>query len=201
MTDRPVRSLRIDGHLIEIRPITPEDAPGLQKFHDQLSDRSVYLRYLVPKPVLTDSDAARLTGVDHHNREAFVAVLNDDIIGVGRFDTLPAMGSRQGHVSSDASPSCDTPVEAEVAFVIADAWQGRGIGRYLLECLADTARTRGLQRFVAEVHPSNGRMLALFRSWPLGCEVTHEQGTVEVALPLCAPVTGTATANDERMRP
>ena len=54
--------------------------------------------------------------------------------------------------------------EAEVAFVVADPWQGRGLAPLLLDRLADRARSRGIERFVAETLSDNRAMLAVFRA-------------------------------------
>ncbi len=151
--------------------MTPADATGLQEFHERLSGRSVYLRYLAPKPRLSDSEALRLTTVDHGDREAYVAMAGEQIIAIGRYERLP-----QGRAGAGA--------QAEVAFVVQDEYQGQGIGSALLALLAEAARSRGIDQFVAEVSPENGRMLACFRHWPGGCALSHASGSVHAVLDL-----------------
>lgn len=181
-----------DGTTTHVRPIRPGDADALQRFHVGQSERSTYLRFFAPLQRLPDRDLARFTHVDHRDRVALVAVrprpgdpgLDEtahddptsedparddqdgvDIIGVARFDRTSAH-------------------EAEVAFNIADAAQGRGLGSVLLEHLAAAARERGVRRFTADVLPQNGRMLAVFRE--AGYEV-HQQmddGLVMVSVDL-----------------
>lgn len=132
-----------DGWVCHIRPILPTDRESLAAFHRALSEETVYYRFFAPYPELTDRDLDRFTQVDHIDRVALVALLDDRIIGVGRYDRL-----------QDA--------DAEVAFVVSDSHQGRGLGSILLEHLAAAARERGIRRFEAEVLPSNRRMLATF---------------------------------------
>lgn len=143
-----------DGGAAHLRPITPEDADALQRFHVAQSPESVYLRFFSAMPRLSARDLRLFTQVDHQDRVALVVTMGDDIIGVGRFDRLEPGGH-----------------EAEVAFNIADAHQGRGIGSILLEHLTAAARERGISRFTAEVLPQNRRMVSVFRD--AGYEVTH----------------------------
>lgn len=135
-----------DGGTAHVRPITAEDADRLRTFHSRLSKETVYNRFFAYRPSLSDADVTRFTQVDHADRVALVATLQDDIIGVVRYDRLP-----------------DTD-EAEVAFVVEDPHQGRGLGAVLLEHLAAAARERGIARFVADTLPSNRAMLSVFRS-------------------------------------
>lgn len=133
-----------DGRTARIRPITPADAEGLRSFHAQLSPETIYFRFFAPHPALSDAEVARFTHVDSRDRVALVVVVRGDIVGVGRFD----------RIGTDS---------AEVAFVIRDDYQGRGVGSLLLEHLAAAGRERGIHRFVAEVLPQNTRMLATFK--------------------------------------
>ncbi len=107
--------------------------------HARFSERTRYLRYFSPYPRIPARDLARFVNVDHHDREALVVATGDDLIAVGRYERL-----------GPAAP------DAEVAFVVEDAHQGRGIGSVLLEHLAEAARDAGITRFVAEVLPENG---------------------------------------------
>ena len=132
-----------DGAPVHLRPISPDDAESLVRFHEGQSPESTYLRFFAPMPRLSDGDVRRFTTVDHVGRVAFVATLGEDIVGVGRYEQTGA----------------DV---AEVAFNIGDAHQGRGIGSVLLEHLAAAARENGLHRFVAEVLPRNRKMLLVF---------------------------------------
>ena len=135
---------------MHVRPIGPTDAGSLAMFHRALSDETVHLRFFALHPTLSDAELRRFTTVDHSERVALVAELSDVLVGVGRYERLP-----------------DTD-GAEVAFVVADEHQGRGIGTALLEHLAAAARERGITRFVADTLPENRRMLEVFRA--AGCE-------------------------------
>jgi acyl-CoA synthetase (NDP forming)/RimJ/RimL family protein N-acetyltransferase len=161
-----------DGTTTHVRPIRPDDADALQRFHVAQSERSTYLRFFAPMERLSDRDLDRFTRVDHTDRVALVAVrprgadaADHDIIGVARFD-------RTG------------PHEAEVAFNIADSAQGRGLGSVLLEHIAAAARERGVQRFTAEVLPQNGKMLAVFREAGYDLHQQMDDGFVLVSVDL-----------------
>ncbi len=137
-----------DGRTAHLRPILHEDAEGLVEFYSQVSDESKYFRFFAPMPTLSDRDVERFTNVDYHERVAFVMTVAQRIIGVGRYDVI------------DTSEGV---TRAEVAFLVQDAHQGRGIAQLLLEHLAQAGRERGVDRFVAEVLPDNRRMIQVFR--------------------------------------
>ncbi len=155
-----------DGGTVHLRPILADDADRLRAFHAGLSKETVYNRFFAYRPSLSDADVARFTQVDHDDRVALVATLRDEIIGVVRYDRLPGSA------------------DAEVAFVVDDAHQGRGLGAVLLEHLAAAARERGIDRFVADVLPTNRAMLTVFRS--AGYEVTRDlaDGYVSLDFPI-----------------
>ncbi|HEY0216405.1 MAG TPA: GNAT family N-acetyltransferase [Cellulomonas sp.] len=152
-----------DGTTTHVRPIRPEDADALQAFHVAQSENSIYLRFFAPLERLPERDLERFTHVDHRDRVALVAVTEDDaIIGVARYDRVD-------------------PDEAEVAFNIADAHAGRGLGSVLLEHLAAAARERGVRRFTADVLPQNGRMIAVFREAGYSLRQRLDDGVVQVS--------------------
>ena len=150
-----------DGRMCHIRPIRPEDRDALATFHEGLSPETVYYRFFAPYPRLTDKDLARFTQVDYDDRVALVALVAGLIIGVGRYDRIDR-------------------AEAEVAFVISDYHQGRGLGSILLEHIAVAARERGITRFVAEVLPSNRRMLATFEEAGYKPTQSMDEGVVKL---------------------
>jgi len=151
-----------DGTVAHVRPITPDDAAGIQLFHSRQSAESIYLRFFAPLRELSQRDVHRFTHVDHHDRVALVATLDGAIIGIGRFDRID-------------------PTSAEVAFNISDHFQGKGIGSVMLEHLAAIAQELGISRFTAEVLPQNRKMLTVFKE--AGYEVSHhfEDGVIEVS--------------------
>jgi acyl-CoA synthetase (NDP forming)/RimJ/RimL family protein N-acetyltransferase len=154
-----------DGRTAHLRPITPEDAPLLLRFHSELSDQTIYYRFFAPYPQLTERDLARFTTVDHVDRVAIIATVGGEMVGVGRYDRI-------------------TDDEAEVAFTIRDDHQGRGIGSVLLEHLAEAARERGLHRFVAEVLPTNRRMIGTFEEGGFAVAQHYEEGVVSLTFDL-----------------
>ncbi len=137
-----------DGRTAHLRPILPEDAEGLVEFYSHVSQESKYFRFFAPMPTLSDHDVKRFTNVDYHDRVALVMTVAERIIAVGRYDV----------VEKETNHS-----RAEVAFLVQDAHQGRGIAQLLLEHLAQAGRERGVDRFVAEVLPNNRRMMQVFR--------------------------------------
>jgi acyl-CoA synthetase (NDP forming)/GNAT superfamily N-acetyltransferase len=151
-----------DGGTVHLRPITPDDADRLVAFHGRLSERTRYFRYFGPYPRMPQRDLERFTTVDHCDRVALVAMLGHDIVAVGRYDRLGEGDS------------------AEVAFVVADAHQGRGLGSILLEHLAAAARESGLTRFVAEVLAENGQMVRVFRDAGYQIARSFEEGTLHL---------------------
>ena len=102
-----------DGSTAHLRPIRPDDADGLARMHGAQSQTSIYLRFFTYKSSLSTKELERFTRVDHTDRVALVVLRGGEIIGVGRYDRL------------------EDPLEAEVAFNIADAQQGRGLGSIL----------------------------------------------------------------------
>ena len=132
-----------DGSTCHLRPITPEDGPALREFYSRLSDETIYFRFFGAYPQLSNRDVHRFTNVDYHDRVALIATIGDELIGVVRYDKTE-------------------PTAAEVAFVIRDDFQSRGLGTVFLEHIAQAAREQGVQRFTASVLPENIRMLEVF---------------------------------------
>jgi RimJ/RimL family protein N-acetyltransferase len=157
-------SLR-DGTAVPFRPIEPGDQAALQAFHRRLSDRSVHQRFFCAKPELGERQAYDFTHVDGRDRFALVAVHPLDpgkIIAAVRFDR-EAEGDR-----------------AEYAGVVADEWQGLGLGTALTRRLVAAAVSRGIRRFQAIVLPDNLRMLGLLRDLALPERITFDGGEFEI---------------------
>ena len=154
-----------DGGVAHLRPIRPSDADRLVAFYDRVSPESKYLRFFAPYPRLSDRDVKRFTEVDYVDRVAFIITLGDDMIAVGRYDRI-----EDDH--------------AEVAFLIEDAHQGRGIAQLLLEHLAQAAREREITRFVAEVLPANRRMAKVFADAGYRVSKGIEDGVLAVEFPI-----------------
>ncbi|WP_316527273.1 GNAT family N-acetyltransferase [Kitasatospora brasiliensis] len=140
-----------DGGTARIRPITPADAGRLVDFYEQVSDQSKYFRFFAPYPRLSDKDVRRFTHHDFVNRVGLAVVVRDRFIATVRYDRIDA----------DGRP-CETGTDAEVAFLVQDAHQGRGVASALLEHIAAVAQERGIRRFQAEVLPENRKMVKVF---------------------------------------
>lgn len=132
-----------DGTLVTLRPLGPDDGAALRTFHDGLSVQTVYHRFFCARGPLTDAEVAYFTRLDQRSRVALAAFAGDRLVGVARYDRLPGT------------------TDAETACVVADAWQGRGLGTLLLMRLVEIARRSGVRRFVADTLLSNTRMLRL----------------------------------------
>ncbi len=138
-----------DGLAITIRPIRPDDKERLAAGHALMSAETQRLRYLMPKPRLTAGELRYLTEVDGEDHVAFVAVADDypdATLGVGRFIRRT-----------------DRPDTAEFAIVIADAFQGIGLGSAIAETLAEAAVERGIRHFSATVLHENRAVRAALR--------------------------------------
>jgi acetyl coenzyme A synthetase (ADP forming)-like protein len=172
----------VDGGTVHVRPIEPADGPALVAFHGRLSPDTVYSRFFSVKPTLSDAEVERFTHVDHDARVALVAELGDRLVGVARYDR-----------TADER-------EAEVAFVVADEHQGRGIATVLLEHLAAAARERGITRFVAETLPGNRRMLEVFRTAGFDERSSYADDVVHVELAIEPTDTARAAAFEREHR-
>jgi GNAT superfamily N-acetyltransferase len=139
----PVLSLE-DGSIFEIRPVTPEDKTLLASGFERLSERSRYLRFLGAMPTLSRRQLAYLSELDHQSHVA-VGVLDDgEPVAVGRW------------VRFD-----DEPAEADVAITVLDDYQGRGVGRIVIQVLAMVARHRDVRWLHFDVLAENTAMLGL----------------------------------------
>jgi len=138
-----------NGTPVTIRPIQPEDEPLMVKFHQTLSERSVYLRYFIPMKLdqrIAHERLVRTCFIDYDRETALVAerhgASNGDreIFGVGRLSKL--------HGSN----------EAEFALLIGDKWQGQGLGTQLLRRLVQIARDEKLERITGTILSDNREM-------------------------------------------
>ncbi len=156
-----------DGGTAHLRPIRRDDAERLRVFYARLSPETIYYRFFSPRPYLTDREIEHFTGVDYDRRVGLIATIGEEMVAVVRYDRL-----------------ADAPETAEVAFLVEDAHQGRGIGAVLLEHIAAAARERGVRRFVASVLPDNRRMTRVFREAGYQAEQRFEEGVIELVLDL-----------------
>ncbi|GIL27521.1 bifunctional acetate--CoA ligase family protein/GNAT family N-acetyltransferase [Actinocatenispora comari] len=179
--DRAADVALADGGTVHLRPIRPEDAPRIVAMHSRFSERTRYLRYFSPYPRIPERDLRRFTTVDHHDREAFVAELGGELIAVGRYERIDAD-------------------EAEVAFVVEDAHQGRGLGSVLLEHLTAAAGQEHIARFVAEVLPENGTMLRVFSDAGYTVDRSYADGVVHLTFEIAPTERSVEVARDREQR-
>jgi acetyltransferase len=170
-----------DGTTLLIRPIRPEDEPALIQFHGTLSERSVWLRYFnvmkLDRRVAHDR-LTRICFIDYDREMALVAESQDPgtgaraIVGVGRLTKLHGVE------------------EAEFALLVADRFQGRGLGTELLRRLVQVGRDEGIERICGEILAENREMQGVCK-W-IGFRLTHESGdgVVRAALELRDPDPG-----------
>ncbi|GAA5044638.1 bifunctional acetate--CoA ligase family protein/GNAT family N-acetyltransferase [Streptomyces similanensis] len=164
-----------DGGTARIRPITAEDADRLVSFYEQVSDESKYYRFFAPYPRLSAKDVHRFTHHDFVDRVGLAATIGGEFIATVRYDRIGATGLP---AASDASD------EAEVAFLVQDAHQGRGVASALLEHIAAVARERGIRRFAAEVLPANTKMIKVFTDAGYTQKRSFEDGVVRLEFDL-----------------
>jgi acetate---CoA ligase (ADP-forming) len=159
-----------DGGSIHIRAIRPDDKQRLLDHFSRLSAQSVYFRFFRAKKRLTDDELVQFTEVDFRCNAALVASLGqgaeERFIGVGRYAVVDADATR-----------------AEVAFAVADDYQGRGVGTLLLEHLAPIARANGITEFEADVLGENNRMLEMFAQSGFVVKRSIEDGVFHVTFP------------------
>ena len=154
-----------DGTVVRLRPIAPEDAPRLVALYDRLSLDTRYHRFFSAKRRLPPDWAQFLATVDHRTRQALVVESPDDpdaLIAVARYE--PA----------------GEPDLVEVAFVVQDGWQDRGLGTRLFQALLRAAAANGITRFRAWVLADNRRMLDLIARYGRVERRTVEHGVVEL---------------------
>ncbi|MFF3724585.1 GNAT family N-acetyltransferase [Streptomyces erythrochromogenes] len=163
-----------DGGTARIRPITTEDAGRLVSFYEQVSDESKYYRFFAPYPRLSDRDVHRFTHHDYVDRVGLAATIGEEFIGTVRYD----------RIGPDGRPASAPADEAEVAFLVQDAHQGRGVASALLEHIGAVARERGIRRFAAEVLPANTKMIKVFTDVGYEQKRSFEDGSVHLTLDL-----------------
>jgi len=145
-TGQPV-TLR-SGHRVLIRPIRRDDAAALGAAVEQLSEQTRYRRFHSAKPHLSQSMLRYLTDLDHHHHEALVALPkgSSEIVGVARFIR-----------------DVDSTETAELAIVVVDSWQRRGLGTVLVHELGRRAADVGIAAFTAEILADNTPTIELVR--------------------------------------
>lgn len=151
---------------IYIRIATPSDGEKLRAMFARSSRKTIHRRFHIPYPEVPGWMVGLMLDADHHDKEALVAVAEEKVIG-------HAMYAREGN---DA--------EAEMAIIVEDEWQSRGVGRSLLSELEERATLRGIGTFVGEVLGENRPMLGLASKSFAGTGYRIEDGVYHVRMPL-----------------
>jgi acetyltransferase len=143
-----------DSTPLTIRPIRPEDEPLMVEFHKQVSERSVYLRYLHPMALdtrIAHDRLSRIVFIDYDREMALVGEYQNpetgktEIVGVGRLSKIYGT------------------TDAEYSILIVDAWHGKGLGSEFLKLLIQIGRDEGLKRIIAYISPDNHAMQKVSR--------------------------------------
>jgi len=139
-----------DGTQIFFRPVKPTDEPALSEMLYSLSTQSVRSRYFTHTMTFPHKDVQKLTNIDYENDLAIVGVVpgpaGEEIVAIAQYFLDPKTQA------------------AEVAFIVQDEWQQKGMGSFLLDYITQIARQRGVRRFTAAVLASNKPMLAIFHN-------------------------------------
>lgn len=135
------------GEAVLVRPVRLSDEDALKRFLHELSDESRYRRFLGHRQSHPHEEMQQLVDSDYDLNMGLVVSEPEqgDIIGMSRYDVDPATRL------------------AEIAFVVRDDWQGRGVGTHLMQRMCEIARARGLEGFVADVFVDNKAMLGIFQ--------------------------------------
>ena len=157
-----------DGSRLRLRPIRAADQDRLIAFHDRLSRQTAYQRFFAVMKRLPPDWAHFLANVDYERRLALLAEHGPpeapELVGVARYEPT------------------DRADTAEIAFVIQDGWQDRGLGTMMLDALLAAADARGLRRFRAYVLAGNTRMIDLLVRFMDVQERVTESGVTELLL-------------------
>jgi GNAT superfamily N-acetyltransferase len=150
---------------VSIRVATPQDSEGLRQMFSRSSAETIRRRFHMPFPQVPEWMLVLLMDADGTDKEFLVAVADGKIVGHAMY----AMLGRS---------------EAEMAIVVEDGWQYRGVGKALLRELADDARRRGVETFVGSVLPDNRPMLGLIGAMFAGSRRAFDDGAYLVRMPL-----------------
>ena len=153
------------GH-IGLARLEKTDRSQLRRFFFRLSPETLYRRFHSPIVRPEQARPERLLDIDHHDREAVVAVLDDEIVGVARY------ARRAG---------ADT---AEMAVVVADGWQRQGLATRMCSVLSELALNAGVKQFTLSMQSDNLAVLRLARRLYPDATLSYSHGMCEAVVPL-----------------
>ncbi|MFN8373912.1 MAG: bifunctional acetate--CoA ligase family protein/GNAT family N-acetyltransferase [Anaerolineae bacterium] len=162
-----------DGTPVTIRPIKPEDEPLMVKFHETLSDRTVYQRYFFPMTLtqrVSHERLARICFIDY-DRELWFVVSKQ----VDNKEEVIAAGYIGKYLNSK---------DAEIVLLVSDAYQHTGIGSTMFKHMMQVAREEGITRFVGEVLADNAIMLGFVKKFGFTVEPTADGQRMNLLLDL-----------------
>ena len=148
------------GH-VGLARLEASDRAQLRRFFFRLSADTIYRRFHSPIARPEQAQPDRLLDIDHHDREAVIAVLDGEIIGVARYAR---------HRGTDT---------ADVAVVVADDWQRQGLATRMVSAMADLALAAGVRQFTMTIQADNGPVLRLLRRLFPDAMLAHSQGIYE----------------------
>ena len=159
-----------EGTMVQFRPVKPTDEPMLKDLFYSLSEKSIFQRFMAMKTKMPHRELQPFANIDYDTDMAMVGIARDaevpEIIAVSRYMMDPQTNT------------------AEVAFVVRDEWQDRGLGSFLMKLMTRIARQKGIAAFTAEVLPQNMAMLHVFHSTGLKVETRMEEGSYFVNIDL-----------------
>lgn len=163
-----------DGRVALVAPLHPDDRRRYLSGISNMSEESLYKRFMTPIARLTESQLRYLLEVDHRDHEALLAIDEDsgEAVGVARFIRL------------------ERPHVAEAAIIVVDSWQGSGLGKAMLRMLAQAACEVGVTSFEANVLYDNAPMLALLDSLGPRESVKRDGSSLVIEVPLPDPGIG-----------
>ena len=151
------------GH-VSLAQLERSDGEALRRLFFRLSPATVYRRFHSPISRPEQAHPERLLDIDHHDREAVVAVVGGEIVGVARYARWPGTD------------------RADLAVVVADEWQRQGLATRMLGGLAELAQSAGIESFTASVQGDNHQALGLLRRFRPIEKTTFSQGLCEMTL-------------------
>lgn len=172
-----------DGTPITLRAILPTDKAALADGFARLSERTRRRRFFSPKRELGDEELRFYTEFDGADHYAIGAAVKDESAGVGvaRFVRVP-----------------ENPTMAELAIVVADAWQGRGIGKRLLKGIVAAAAERGITRIRGETLADNEQIRRLLDHHSAHLETHSDHGVLHFSFPILNTARREPVADDGR---
>jgi len=162
-----------DGLEVKIRPIKPSDEDMMRRLFYNFSDESKYFRYFANKPVMPHKEMQKYVNIDYHETLSIVAIVekgrNERIIAEARY----AYGKREG--------------AHEIAFIVDEEFQGKGVATFMMNYLVKIARDRGIREFIAYVLPRNEAMLKVFEKSKVEITRTYDSDAIFLHFNLAAP--------------